>query len=69
MSWKETQAKQDAEANHFAMCLLMPREAVMEELKDGIDLTDTKILKQLADKFQVSELMMGIRIGQILNSK
>jgi Zn-dependent peptidase ImmA (M78 family) len=59
--------KQDAEANHFAMCLLMPKNLVFKEVQKmgGIDLCDDAPLKELAKKFGVSVAMMAVRLGQL----
>lgn len=61
------QEQREREANQFAMCLLMPEELVRKELKrmGGIDLADPNATKDLARRFQVSETMMAMRIGQI----
>ncbi len=61
------QQQQDAEANYFAMCLLMPEDFVRTEVKKIwlIDLEDAKRMKQLADKFKVSVPIMTHRLGQL----
>ena len=61
----------DHEANLFAMALLMPEKLVRAELKrlGPIDLADDRATKALAKKFQVSETLMAIRLGQIMGSK
>ena len=59
---------EEAEANQFAMCLLMPEDFVRREVKKmggNFDIEDTKSAKQLADKFKVSLPIMMIRLGQI----
>ena len=61
---------QDKEANHFAMCLLMPKDWVLDAFEEmfpnGIELTNEESpLQKLADKFQVTETMMWIRLGQL----
>ena len=63
----EELAQMDAEANYFAMCLLMPEEWVRREVKRMgiVDIEDDKKMKKLADKFKVSVTMMTIRLGQI----
>lgn len=59
---------EEAEANYFAMCLLMPEDIVRREVRrlGGIDLADDKHFIILARKFQVNVGMMGIRIGQLM---
>lgn len=57
----------DAEANYFAMCLLMPEDALRKELaKMGrFDMFDDKAIKKLSDKFRVPTAALLIRLGQI----
>lgn len=59
----------DAEANQFAMELLMPADFVKTEIAKmkNFDIEDDKALKKLADKFRVSPQIMAIRIGQLSN--
>lgn len=59
---------EEAEANQFAMELLMPTQFVRDEvakLKGG-DIADDKFIKLLAAKFQVPVGIMGIRLGQVM---
>lgn len=49
---------QETEANRFAADLLMPREAVSLAMSEGFTTVD-----QLAGRFNVSRLAMGIRLG------
>ncbi len=58
---------EDREANYFAMCLLMPEKFVREDIKamGGIDLTEDKPIRALAQKYQVSIAMMTLRLGQL----
>lgn len=60
---------QEAEANLFAMALLMPEELVRKELAKGIDIAEDEEIKKLAKKFQVPIGLMAIRIGQIMERK
>lgn len=59
----------EREANYFAMCLLMPEHFVRQEIKEifknGIDILEDKNIKKLADKFQVSEQLMIMRLTQL----
>lgn len=68
--------QQDAEANMFAMCLLMDEDDVRRELthllttpdrdiSDGLDLVDDPAIEQLAKRFGVSEQMITIRLCQL----
>jgi len=67
MDKPQTLEEMDAEANAFAMELLMPANFVRREVKKmgGIDIENEKKLKRLADKFRVSTAMMAIRLGQL----
>lgn len=57
-------AEEDREANLFAMALLMPEEMIRREAKllSAIDLLEDKSIKPLADKFNVSIILMVIRL-------
>jgi len=56
----------EAEANYFAMCLLMPAQMVKDEVKKlTIDITSDETVKVLAKKFDVSLTMMAIRLAQL----
>lgn len=58
---------EDAEANAFAMELLMPQHFVSDYLdKHGpIDLMDSKALGKMAKAFGVDLQVMAIRLGQL----
>lgn len=60
-------ANDDAEANQFAVELLMPDHLVRIEVRKlgGIDIMNTDQIKGLAKKFGVSESLMSFRIGQL----
>lgn len=64
MSVSETE---EAEANYFAMCLLMPEQFVRDEIKKigKIDAVDGTGIEKLARKFRVSVPLMTLRIGQL----
>lgn len=57
----------EAEANYFAMCLLMPYEFMKKDLEElgEIDVCDDPKIRKLAKKYQVTEQLMMIRIGQV----
>lgn len=56
----------EAEANYFAMCLLMPAHLVKQEVaKVKLDLTSDEPLKQLAKTFDVSLTAMALRLAQL----
>lgn len=48
----------EREANSYAAQLLMPGHLILEAIEEGID-----SIKELADKFHVSEAAMSIRTG------
>lgn len=58
----------EAEANQFAMALLMPGEMVRQEIEKmgGVDLLGDDI-EQLADTFRVTPELMAMRIEQLRN--
>lgn len=64
----QEQLKQEAEANYFAICLLMPRHWVHTELDkllaSGIT-DDQVVVQQMARKFGVSETMMTMRLVEL----
>lgn len=60
--------QEEAEANEFAMHLLIPTNLLLAELKKikGIDLGgDGNEVKLLANKFKVPVAAMAVRIGQV----
>ena len=60
-----------AEANAFAMELLMPEFLLRPELEKlgGIDIEDSKAISKLAAKFRVSTQMMTLRLGELMREK
>lgn len=58
---------EDAEANHFAISLLLPKDMVRQEVRamGGVDIADDADVKMLARKFGVSISLMAFRIGQL----
>jgi Zn-dependent peptidase ImmA (M78 family) len=53
----------EIEANTFAACLLMPRNLVMRDVGDQIlDFEDPRLVRQLAEKYQVSTQAMTFRL-------
>jgi Zn-dependent peptidase ImmA (M78 family) len=57
----------DDEANAFAMELLMPTEFLLADLKamGSFDIEDPKPIRKLAQKYNVSEQAMLIRIARL----
>lgn len=64
------QAK-EAEANAFAMELLMPREWLLADIKKlgGVDIEDERAMARLAKKYGVSLTVMALRIGQLAGER
>ena len=58
-------ARMDAEANAFAMALLMPEHLVRKYAK-GIDLFDDEAVGRLAKRFKVPVTVAAIRLGQVM---
>lgn len=56
---------QEKEANHFAACLLMPKELLMADVKDVKNSKEDKIIKNLASKYKVSEQAMSFRLANL----
>lgn len=58
---------EEAEANYFAMCLLMPEDFVRAEIRKlrSFDLNNEKQMAELARKFQVSVAHIALRLGQL----
>lgn len=54
----------EVEANYFSACILMPRSAVYEQLKNYPYINDSAVLN-LAQTFGVSVLSMSIRLGKL----
>lgn len=59
---------EDAEANAFAMALLMPEKFVRDEVRKMkyFDICNDKHIESLARKFKVPVSIMAMRIGQLL---
>jgi len=55
------QLRHEREANSFAAAILMPRILIVEELNKNPDAS----IRELADKFQVSEQAMTIRLTNL----
>lgn len=53
----------EQEANHFALCLLMPSKFIQEDLREGINLCDQKVIERLCKKYQVTPAMLIKRIS------
>jgi Zn-dependent peptidase ImmA (M78 family) len=59
----------EREANEFAMELLMPTAWLRRDLKDGIDIEDAAAIHKLAKKYGVSDTLMTLRIGQLMERR
>lgn len=60
----------EAEANAFAMELLMPEEWLCADIvaMGGIDIEDEAGIQKLAKRYRVSKQVMTVRIGQLLRT-
>jgi Zn-dependent peptidase ImmA (M78 family) len=58
---------EEAEATHFAMCLLMPADMVKTEVRKmgGIEIASDEDLRRLAATFKVSMTLMALRLAQL----
>jgi Zn-dependent peptidase ImmA (M78 family) len=56
--------KQEAEANAFALELLMPREMLLSYLKEyrQISISNKQLIKKLSQTFEVTETTMKCRL-------
>lgn len=61
----------EAEANAFAMELLMPRDWLLADIRKmgGIDIEDEAGMRKLAKKYRVSLTVMAIRIGELTSQR
>lgn len=63
---KASQDQDDAEANYFAMCLLVPEDLLRKAVKDrGYDFTEDRDLILLSKQFAVPMGVMALRIAEI----
>ncbi|MFG1592473.1 ImmA/IrrE family metallo-endopeptidase [Halobacteriovorax sp. CON-3] len=56
--------EKEIEANFFAACLLMPEDAILEEIHHDEAIDDNRI-SQLATIFNVSQMAMAIRLSSL----
>jgi Zn-dependent peptidase ImmA (M78 family) len=61
-------AVDEAEASHFAMCLLMPADWLRADIRlmGGVDIEDGRDIDKLARKYRVSPTLMAVRIGWLM---
>lgn len=61
----------DMEANHFAMCLLMPEKFLRADIEKmgGIDICDDVAVEKLAKRYQVPVATMALRLGQLMGRR
>lgn len=58
--------RDDAEANYFAMCLLVPEDLLRRAVQDeGYEITDDRDLIRLSKQFAVPMGVMALRIAEI----
>ncbi len=56
---------QEREANAFAAILLMPQKLIIQEVEKLVFKSETQFIKDLANKFKVSEQAMTIRLTNL----
>lgn len=61
--------REEDEANLFAMFLLIPKQFLIKDLENGIDLADSKALEVLAKKYGVPLNAMAMRIAIFIKRK
>jgi Zn-dependent peptidase ImmA (M78 family) len=59
----------EREANIFACCLLMPKKLIEQDMKNGFDLGNDDMVKQLAKKYDVPMNALIYRIYLLNNYK
>jgi len=57
-------AAMEAEANAFAMELLMPFDWVLKDCQ-GVDVSDERAVAKMASKYRVAPTVMAMRIGEV----
>jgi Zn-dependent peptidase ImmA (M78 family) len=59
----------EADANEFAMCLLMPRDFLVRDFTElcpeGIDIVEDPRILKLAERYKVTPQMMMLRLVQL----
>lgn len=53
------------QAEHFAMCFLIPKDAILQILNSGYDVTSWKSIYSLGDEFGVPGSMMATRLKKL----
>lgn len=53
------------QAEHFAMCFLIPKDAILQILNSGYDVTSWKSIYNLGDEFGVPGSMMATRLKKL----
>lgn len=60
----------EIEANSFAAELLVPRHMLQEQIRGlVVDVEDDQLIRELANRFKVSEQMMSFRVGELVESQ
>ena len=65
---KEPEANsKEAEANYFAMHLLMPSDLLRKEIRNikSFDMNNERHMADLAKRFQVSQAILGYRLAML----
>ena len=59
--------EQEREATEFAKCLLMPKQFIDSDLfgQPPFDLCDDKRIREMARRYNVTELLMTIRLKEL----
>ena len=64
-TYTKKEVKQEADANYFASCLLMPREMFLAEYEKVFNLPEEQRVKELAKIFEVPEWAATQRVIQL----
>lgn len=57
--------QENAEANLFARCLLMPEKFLRRDVTEPLDVCEDARIEKLAKRYQVTEQMMIIRLCEL----
>lgn len=62
---REATPEEEAEANYFAMCLLMPERLLRADFEQHRGEELEPLVKALAERYRVSEAHLSLRLGQL----
>lgn len=60
---KQQKREMEKEASVFAACILIPRDFILQDIRDGFDLGDDNRMKELCKKYGVTATTMTLRLS------